>query len=108
MIFFTNSQVLVDLNHPNLVNCLDVYFVEEKSKRFGAGVGNQRKEGPELWIVMEFLSGGALTDLVENCFSLCEKHIAAISKEVRNFEQGKCLTALKGNQIKCKSTFSRH
>ena len=80
------AQVLITLNHPNLVNCLDVFLVEDASEKYGTTVGNwdsKKKKGAELWIVMEFLSGGALTDLVTECSSeLKEKHIAAISKEV--------------------------
>ena len=74
------------LSHPNLVNCLDVYLVEDSNEKFGTTIGNwsgKRTRGAELWIVMEFLSGGALTDLVTECSNdLKEKHIAAICREV--------------------------
>ena len=64
-----------------------MFLVEDASEKYGTTVGNwdsKKKKGAELWIVMEFLSGGALTDLVTECSSeLKEKHIAAISKEVR-------------------------
>jgi p21-activated kinase 7 len=38
-----------DYHHPNIVEMYDSYLVED-----------------ELWVVMEYLEGGALTDIVTN------------------------------------------
>ena len=59
------KQVLKELNHKNLVNFIECFCDNRK-----------------LWVVMEFLAGGALTDIVTKS-SLKEPQIAAISKEVQ-------------------------
>ena len=51
--------------HPNIVNFLDSYLVKNN----------------ELWVVMEYMEGGALTDIIENN-SLEEDQISSISMEV--------------------------
>ncbi|KAI9207140.1 Pkinase-domain-containing protein [Polychytrium aggregatum] len=56
-------KVMRDSQHPNIVNYQDSYLV-----------------GKELWVVMEFMEGGALTDVIENN-TLNENQIAAISFE---------------------------
>lgn len=48
-IFFNHTQVVImrDYHHANIVDMYDSFLV-----------------GDELWVVMEFLEGGALTDIV--------------------------------------------
>jgi len=57
--------VMKESQHPNIVNFLESYLVK----------------GNELWVVMEYMEGGALTDVIENN-QLEEDQIASISLEV--------------------------
>ncbi|KAH9964848.1 Pkinase-domain-containing protein [Russula dissimulans] len=57
-------MVMKESRHPNIVNFLNSYLVR----------------GNELWVVMEFMEGGALTDIIENN-TLEEDQIACISNE---------------------------
>ena len=59
--------VMKDSKHPNIVNFLDAFLQEEQS---------------ELWVVMEFMEGGALTDIIDNNPSISEDQIATICFEV--------------------------
>lgn len=57
--------VMKESIHPNVINFLDAYLVRPT----------------ELWVIMEYMGGGALTDVIENN-TLSEQQIAAISFEV--------------------------
>lgn len=57
--------VMKESQHPNIVNFLDSYLVK----------------GNELWVVMEYMEGGALTDVIENN-QLEEDQISSICLEV--------------------------
>lgn len=59
--------VMKDSKHPNIVNFLDSFLQEETN---------------ELWVVMEFMEGGALTDVIDNNPSISEDQIATICLEV--------------------------
>lgn len=56
--------VMKESQHANIVNFLDAFLLK----------------GSELWVVMEFMEGGALTDVIENN-KLTEDQIAAICLE---------------------------
>lgn len=58
--------VMKESTNPNIVNYLDSFLVK----------------GQELWVVMEYMEGGALTDVIENN-KLSESQIACICLEVR-------------------------
>jgi len=59
--------VMKDSKHPNIVNFLDSFLQEESN---------------ELWVVMEFMEGGALTDVIDNNPAIAEDQIATICLEV--------------------------
>lgn len=58
--------VMKESQHPNIVNFLDAFL----------------KGSTELWVVMEYMEGGALTDVIDNN-TLEEDQIATICLEVR-------------------------
>ncbi|MCJ1286782.1 Protein kinase [Xylographa opegraphella] len=58
--------VMKESLHPNIVNYLDSFLIENDT---------------ELWVIMEYMNGGALTDVIENNNSISEDQIAAICRE---------------------------
>ncbi|NWV71660.1 STE20 kinase, partial [Malurus elegans] len=56
-------QIMKENRHPNIVNYIDSYLVDE-----------------DLWLVMEYVDGGTLTSVLVPVF-IEEGMIAAISKE---------------------------
>jgi RNA polymerase-interacting CarD/CdnL/TRCF family regulator len=59
--------VMKDSQHANIVNFLDSFLQEQNN---------------ELWVVMEFMEGGALTDVIDNNPVIQEDQIATICFEV--------------------------
>ena len=64
--------VMKDSKHPNIVNFIEAFLPEEQM---------------ELWVVMEFMEGGPLTDVIDNNPSIQEDQIATISLEVSQHKQ---------------------
>jgi serine/threonine-protein kinase CLA4 len=62
--------VMKESQHPNIVNFLDSYLVR----------------GSELWVVMEFMEGGALTDVIDHN-TLSEDQISCICLEVLHLRE---------------------
>lgn len=60
-------MVMKDSRHKNIVNFLDSFL---------------RNNNSELWVVMEFMEGGALTDVIDNNPSISEDQISTICHEV--------------------------
>lgn len=58
--------VMKDSKHPNIVNFLDSFL----------------RGSNELWVVMEYMEGGALTDIIDNNSGITEDQIATICLEV--------------------------
>ncbi|NXQ12311.1 PK1 kinase, partial [Peucedramus taeniatus] len=56
-------QIMKENRHPNIVNYIDSYLVNE-----------------DLWLVMEYVDGGTLTSVLVRVF-MEERIIAAISRE---------------------------
>jgi p21-activated kinase 7 len=67
-LLFNEVVIMRDYHHPNIVEMYDSFLVED-----------------ELWVVMEFLEGGALTDIVTHA-RMDEEQIATVCKQ--------CLKAL--------------
>ncbi|ESN97518.1 hypothetical protein HELRODRAFT_185904 [Helobdella robusta] len=65
-LIITEIEVMKQHQHENIVNFLDCYLVEGPGSR-------------ELWVAMEYLEGGALTDVVMETI-LKENQIAGITK----------------------------
>ncbi|XP_033116655.1 serine/threonine-protein kinase PAK 5-like [Anneissia japonica] len=63
-LLFNEVVIMRDYKHPNIVEMYDSYLV-----------------GDELWVVMEFLEGGALTDIVTHA-RLEEEQIAFVCKAI--------------------------
>lgn len=61
--------VMKESSHPNIVNFLDSFLQE----------GNN-----ELWVVMEYMEGGALTDVIDNNSHITEAQISTICNEVNS------------------------
>lgn len=59
--------VMKDSQHANIVNFLDSFLQEQSN---------------ELWVIMEFMEGGALTDIIDNNQMIQEDQIATICAEV--------------------------
>ncbi|KAG2237550.1 kinase-like domain-containing protein [Thamnidium elegans] len=57
--------VMKESQHPNIVNYLDSFLI-----------GNA-----DLWVVMEFMEGGALTDVIDNNSKMTEQQIATVCIE---------------------------
>ncbi|KAJ0160104.1 Serine/threonine-protein kinase CLA4 [Colletotrichum tanaceti] len=59
-------MVMKDSRHRNIVNFLDAFL---------------RNNNSELWVVMEYMEGGALTDVIDNNPSITEEQISTICLE---------------------------
>jgi protein-serine/threonine kinase len=64
--------VMKESRHDNIVNFLDAFLQEEQS---------------ELWVVMEFMEGGALTDVIDNNPTITEDQIATVCLEASALHQ---------------------
>ena len=62
-LLFNEVVIMRDYHHPNIVEMYDSFLVED-----------------ELWVVMEFLEGGALTDIVTHS-RMDEEQIATVCKQ---------------------------
>ncbi|WDK15402.1 hypothetical protein CGRA01v4_06683 [Colletotrichum graminicola] len=65
-------MVMKDSRHRNIVNFLDAFL---------------RNNNAELWVVMEYMEGGALTDVIDNNPSITEEQISTICLEVRGLSR---------------------
>ena len=62
-LLFNEVVIMRDYHHPNIVQMYDSYLVDD-----------------ELWVAMEFLEGGALTDIVTHA-RMDEEQIATVNIE---------------------------
>ncbi len=99
--------VMKDSKHPNIVNFLDSFLQEQSN---------------ELWVVMEFMEGGALTDVIDNNPVITEDQIATICNETckglahlhsqdiihRDIKSDNVLLDRMGNVKISKSGFDKH
>lgn len=68
-------MVMKDSKHRNIVNFLDAFL---------------RNNNSELWVVMEYMEGGALTDVIDNNPVITEEQISTICLEVRRNYYAPC------------------
>jgi serine/threonine protein kinase len=61
----TEILVMKESQHPNIVNYLDSFLVRNS----------------DLWVIMEYMEGGALTDVIDNN-TMTEQQIATVCHEV--------------------------
>ena len=62
--------VMKDSKHKNIVNFMDSYL----------------RQG-DLWVIMEYMEGGALTDVIDNNPHITEEQISTICLEVSTVDQ---------------------
>jgi serine/threonine protein kinase len=62
----TEILVMKESQHPNIVNYLDSFLVRNN----------------DLWVIMEYMEGGALTDVIDNN-TMTEQQIATVCREVK-------------------------
>lgn len=60
-------EILKGSRHPNIVNYVESFLLHENKK---------------LWVVMEFMEGGGLNDIIENNPYISDRQIAIICREV--------------------------
>jgi protein-serine/threonine kinase len=68
-------MVMKDSRHKNIVNYLDAFL---------------RNNNSELWLVLEYMEGGALTDVIDNNPSISEDQISTICHEVSRRQSFVC------------------
>jgi protein-serine/threonine kinase len=73
-------MVMKDSTHKNIVNFLDAFL---------------RNNNAELWVVMEYMEGGALTDVIDNNPVITEEQISTICLEVGEIG----LAMIRGQQL---------
>ena len=61
------SQSRLWIFHPNILIYIYSFIIQNDS---------------ELWVIMEYMSGGSLTDVIDNNTLITEDQIAAVSNEV--------------------------
>ena len=87
--------VMKESRHDNIVNFLDAFLQEDTF---------------ELWVVMEFMEGGALTDVIDNNAQISEDQIATIclevSQTVRHITSERTLTWWKTRHARASSTYT--
>jgi serine/threonine protein kinase len=62
-LIYNELSVMKEAQHPNIVNCLDGFLVHN-----------------DLWVIMEYMKGGPLTDAIDNN-TLTEEQIACVCLE---------------------------
>nr|POE65001.1 serine/threonine-protein kinase cla4 [Quercus suber] len=85
--------VMKESRHDNIVNFLDAFLQEETF---------------ELWVVMEFMEGGALTDVIDNNGSISEDQIATICYEASLSKSLGLLCVLTASSRRVKLTEQRN
>lgn len=64
--------VMKENRHRNIINFLDSFLLNEER---------------DLWLIMDYMDGGALIDIIDNNPRLSERHMAAICREVCSLGQ---------------------
>lgn len=87
-LLFNEVVIMRDYHHPNIVETYNSYLVDD-----------------ELWVVMEYLEGGALTDIVTHS-RMDEEQIATVCRQCLKalaYLHSQVIRKLKGNSMTTRS-----
>lgn len=71
-------MIMKENRHENIINFLEAFLVNENR---------------QLWVVIDYMDGGALNDIIDNNSTISERHMATICREVCGAGLGRSVEA---------------